>query len=82
LQYPYWPAKVMSIDVEKQQADVRFFGAHDRAYIPSHHCIIFCEKDPNKSGKGTPTNNKKGIVEALKETEEYISNIRASYGFE
>lgn len=72
----------MSIDVDKQQADVRFFGAHDRAYIPAHLCIIFCEKDPNRNNKGTPTNVKKGIADALKETDDYIKNIRALYGFE
>ena len=73
----------MSVDLEKQVADVRFFGAHDRANIQAQYCLIYSEKDPNRGGKGTPLNsNKKGIAEALKEAEEYIQNIKEIYGFE
>lgn len=72
----------MSVDADKQIADVRFFGAHDRAYIPTQQCLIYCEKDPNRVIKGTPTNNKKGIGDALQETEEYIQSVRGTYGFE
>lgn len=87
-QYPYWPAKVMSIDNQKFYADVRFFGAHDRAWVQTAHCLIFSEKDPNKVGR-TPTANsnkgttktQKGIADAMKEKDEYIQNIREKYGF-
>ncbi|KAG5680769.1 hypothetical protein PVAND_010256 [Polypedilum vanderplanki] len=84
--YPYWPAKVMSLDSTKENADVRFFGAHDRAWVPVSHCLIFSDKDPNKTGKATtPTNNKsksqKGIADAIKEKDEYIKNMREMYGF-
>jgi hypothetical protein len=75
----------MSIDANKQYADVRFFGAHDRAWVPTSQCIVFSEKDPNKLGKGTPnkTSNKtqKGIADAMKEKDEYIENMRKIYGF-
>ena len=70
------------------QVDVRFFGAHDRAWVPSVHCMLFSEKDPNKTkGSTTPTNNKnasktqKGIAESMKEKDDYIENLRAKYGF-
>ncbi|XP_070494211.1 MYND-type zinc finger-containing chromatin reader Zmynd8-like isoform X2 [Chironomus tepperi] len=86
--YPYWPAKVMSIDNQKLYADVRFFGAHDRAWVPTAHCLIFSEKDPNKMARNSsPNNNKgttktqKGIADAIKEKDEYIQNIRDKYGF-
>lgn len=78
----------MSIDA-RQHVDVRFFGAHDRAWVPSVHCMLFSEKDPNKTkGSGlTPTNNKnvsktqKGIADAMKEKDGYIENLKAKYGF-
>ncbi|KAL7033510.1 hypothetical protein ACKWTF_007618 [Chironomus riparius] len=86
--YPYWPAKVMSIDNQKFYADVRFFGAHDRAWVPTAHCLIFSEKDPNKIARASvPNNNRgasktqKGIADAIKEKDEYIQNIRDKYGF-
>jgi protein kinase C-binding protein 1 len=75
----------MSIDSAKENADVRFFGAHDRAWVPVSHCLIFSDKDPNKSGKATPTNTKsksqKGIADAIKEKDEYIQNMKERYGF-
>ena len=78
----------MSIDT-RQHVDVRFFGAHDRAWVPFVHCMLFSEKDPNKTkGSGlTPTNNKnvsktqKGIADAMKEKDGYIENLKAKYGF-
>lgn len=74
----------MSID-SRQHVDVRFFGAHDRAWVPTAHCILFCEKDPNKT-KGTvpsKTTNKtqKGIADAMKEKDDYIVKLRDVYGF-
>lgn len=27
--------------------DVRFFGAHDRAWVPARDCFLYSEKDPN-----------------------------------
>lgn len=76
----------MSID-SRQQVDVRFFGAHDRAWVPAAHCLLFSEKDPNKTKGSTPTNNKnasktqKGIADAMKEKDDYIEHLRARYGF-
>lgn len=76
----------MSIDA-RQQVDVRFFGAHDRAWVPAIHCMLFSEQDPNKTKGSTPTNNKstsktqKGIADAMKEKDDYIKNLREKYGF-
>lgn len=76
----------MSID-SRQQVDVRFFGAHDRAWVPAMHCMLFSEQDPNKTKGSTPTNNKstsktqKGIADAMKEKDDYIKNLREKYGF-
>lgn len=76
----------MSIDA-RQQIDVRFFGAHDRAWVPAAHCMLFSEKDPNKTKESTPTNSKnasktqKGIADAMKEKDDYIENLRKKFGF-
>lgn len=76
----------MSVDA-RQHVDVRFFGAHDRAWVPAAHCILFCEQDPNKTKGSTPTGNKgnsksqKGIVDAIKEKDEYIKRLRDKFGF-
>lgn len=29
--------------------DVRFFGAHDRAWVPFKECFLYSLKDPNSS---------------------------------
>ena len=76
----------MSLDA-RQYVDVRFFGAHDRAWVPATHCMLFSEKDPNKMKGSAPTNNKnasknqKGIADAMKEKDDYIENLRHKYGF-
>lgn len=75
----------MSVD-PRQHVDVRFFGAHDRAWVPALHCMLFSEKDPNKTKGSTPTNTKnsktqKGITDAMKEKDDYIANLREKFGF-
>lgn len=75
----------MSID-SRQHVDVRFFGAHDRAWVPTPQCFLFCEKDPNKTKGSTPTSkttnkSQKGIADAMKEKEDYIIKLREKYGF-
>lgn len=76
----------MSVDA-RQYIDVRFFGAHDRAWVPAAHCILFCEQDPNKTKGSTPTGTKsnsksqKGIADAIKEKDWYIKNLREKFGF-
>lgn len=44
--FPYWPAKAMSVS-HAGLVDVRFFGAHDRAWVPARDCFLYSEKDPN-----------------------------------
>lgn len=38
--FPYWPAKAMKASKENN-VDVRFFGAHDRAWIPAKDCFLY-----------------------------------------
>lgn len=44
--FPYWPAKGMTVNTSGL-VDVRFFGAHDRAWVPARDCFLYSEKDPN-----------------------------------
>lgn len=72
--FPYWPAKVMSINTSGM-ADVRFFGAHDRAWVGVKDCYLYSIKDPN-SGK----QKRNDIIECVKELELYVDNLRLIYG--
>lgn len=46
--FPYWPAKAMTTN-SSGMVDVRFFGAHDRAWVPIKDCFLYSEKDPNSN---------------------------------
>ncbi|KYB27503.1 MYND-type zinc finger-containing chromatin reader ZMYND8 isoform X1 [Tribolium castaneum] len=72
--FPYWPAKVMSIN-SAGMADVRFFGAHDKAWVSVKDCYLYSVKDPN-SGK----QKRNDIIECVKELELYVDNLREIYG--
>lgn len=50
--YPYWPAKVLQ--EQNGQVDVRFFGEHDRAWVPVAQVYMISEQYPvtNKLRKG------------------------------
>lgn len=51
--FPYWPAKAMALQ-NAQLVDVRFFGDHDRAFVPIKDCFLYSQSDPNP-----PTNKYK-----------------------
>ncbi|XP_052747585.1 uncharacterized protein LOC112058449 isoform X2 [Bicyclus anynana] len=72
--FPYWPAKGMSVN-SQGLVDVRFFGAHDRAWVPARDCFLYCEKDPNNF-KAKRTD----ILESMQEAEDHIRNISRKYG--
>ncbi len=38
--FPHWPAKAMK-STKEGSVDVRFFGAHDRAWVPSKDCYLY-----------------------------------------
>nr|XP_029733945.1 protein kinase C-binding protein 1 isoform X2 [Aedes albopictus] len=72
--FPYWPAKLMSVNVN-QLADVRFFGDHDRAWVPIKECFLFCDKDPN-----TKLQRRTNMAECMREAETYISKLKKKFG--
>lgn len=46
--YPYWPAKLMSVNQDKGTVDVRFFGdQHSRAILTAKDCLMYSRKNPS-----------------------------------
>ncbi|XP_037871760.1 MYND-type zinc finger-containing chromatin reader Zmynd8 isoform X4 [Bombyx mori] len=72
--FPYWPAKGMSVS-PAGLVDVRFFGAHDRAWVPAKDCFLYSEKDPNNF-----RTKRQDILDSMQEAEEHIRNISRKYG--
>lgn len=73
--FPYWPAKAMVIN-SAQLVSVRFFGDHDRAWVPVKDCYLYSSKDPNTCIK----NKRSNIAESIKEVEFHISKIKSRFG--
>uniref|UniRef100_A0A8D8CAC1 Protein kinase C-binding protein 1 n=1 Tax=Culex pipiens TaxID=7175 RepID=A0A8D8CAC1_CULPI len=72
--FPFWPAKLMSVN-SNQLVDVRFFGDHDRAWVPIKECLLFCEKDPN-----TKMQRRTNMAECMREAETYIGKLKRKFG--
>ncbi|XP_063372502.1 MYND-type zinc finger-containing chromatin reader ZMYND8-like [Cydia amplana] len=72
--FPYWPAKAMTVS-HAGLVDVRFFGAHDRAWVPARDCYLYCERDPNNF-----RTKRQDMLEAMQEAEQHIRNISRKYG--
>lgn len=64
----------MSVN-SQQMADVRFFGAHDKAWVSVKDCYLYSIKDPN-SGK----QKRNDIQECVKELDRYVENLKKIYG--
>lgn len=61
--YPYWPAKLMSVNIERNTVDVRYFGGeHFRAVLSPKDCFMYSEISPSAHSVG----NKQAIMEAKK----------------
>ncbi|XP_026324362.1 protein kinase C-binding protein 1-like isoform X2 [Hyposmocoma kahamanoa] len=72
--FPYWPAKGMTVNTSGL-VDVRFFGAHDRAWVPARDCFLYSEKDPNNF-----RTKRQDILDSMQEAEQHIRNISRKYG--
>lgn len=44
--FPYWPAKAMTTN-SQGMVDVRFFGDHDRAFVPIRECYLYSMDHPS-----------------------------------
>lgn len=46
--YPYWPAKLMSVNIERNTVDVRYFGEkHYRAILSPKDCFMYSHTNPS-----------------------------------
>jgi len=72
--FPYWPGKVMRVNSENT-ADVRFFGAHDRAWISLKDVYLFSEDPPAQIKK------KRGNIDScVQEVDLHIKKLRERFG--
>ncbi|CAG9826226.1 unnamed protein product [Diabrotica balteata] len=72
--FPYWPAKAMSVN-SSGLIDVRFFGAHDRAWVHWRECYLYSERDPN-----TFKQKRYDIEKCVEELVVYVENLKKIYG--
>ncbi|CAB4064780.1 Protein kinase C-binding protein 1 [Lepeophtheirus salmonis] len=73
--FPFWPAKAMRVNSD-DHVDVRFFGAHDRAWVPVRDVYIYSMEPPVPM-----KNKKKGNFEGcVQEVELYIKKITDKFG--
>ncbi|XP_011600916.2 protein kinase C-binding protein 1 isoform X1 [Takifugu rubripes] len=71
--FPFWPAKALR---EKDgQVDARFFGQHDRAWVPINNCYLMSKEIPFSVKK-----TKSIFNSAMQEMEIYVENIRKKFG--
>lgn len=73
--FPYWPAKSMSVNATTGQVNVRFFGAHDRAWINVKDCYLYSKEDPN----GTNPKKQNDIAECIKEVNTHIERLADTF---
>ena len=72
--FPFWPGKIMRVNSENN-ADIRFFGAHDRAWIPLKDVYLFSERPPQEMKK------KRGNLDScVTEVETHVKKLRDRFG--
>ncbi|XP_059165862.1 MYND-type zinc finger-containing chromatin reader ZMYND8-like isoform X2 [Physella acuta] len=71
--YPFWPAKALR--EVNGQIDVRFFGAHDRSWVPVASCFMLSKNCPVvvKKGRG-------GMDLAMKEVSIHVKKLKEKFG--
>ncbi|XP_032760676.1 protein kinase C-binding protein 1 isoform X4 [Rattus rattus] len=71
--FPFWPAKALRD--KDGQVDARFFGQHDRAWVPVNNCYLMSKEIPFSVKK-----TKSIFNSAMQEMEVYVENIRKKFG--
>ncbi|XP_037049728.1 protein kinase C-binding protein 1-like [Bradysia coprophila] len=74
--FPYWPAKVMTTNLQGM-VDVRFFGDHDRAFVPIRECYLYSKEHPNPI---TVKTKRQSISHSVVEVDKYIQKLTAKFG--
>uniref|UniRef100_A0AAY4DST5 Protein kinase C binding protein 1, like n=1 Tax=Denticeps clupeoides TaxID=299321 RepID=A0AAY4DST5_9TELE len=70
--FPFWPAKALRD--KDGQVDARFFGQHDRAWVPINNCYLMSKEIPFSVKK-----TKSIFNSAMQEMEVYVENIRRKF---
>uniref|UniRef100_A0A668AHW3 Zinc finger MYND-type containing 8 n=1 Tax=Myripristis murdjan TaxID=586833 RepID=A0A668AHW3_9TELE len=71
--FPFWPAKALRD--KDGQVDARFFGQHDRAWVPLNNCYLMSKEIPFSVKK-----TKSIFNSAMQEMEVYVENMRKRFG--
>ncbi|KAK6167767.1 hypothetical protein SNE40_021721 [Patella caerulea] len=71
--FPFWPAKALREN--DGLVDVRFFGAHDRSWVPVSNVFLLSKDCPNGQKKRSTH-----FIEAMEELERHIQQIRIKFG--
>ncbi|KAI4873767.1 hypothetical protein NFI96_010623 [Prochilodus magdalenae] len=71
--FPFWPAKALRD--KDGQVDARFFGQHDRAWVPINNCYLMSKEIPFSVKK-----TKSIFNSAMQEMEVYVENVRKKLG--
>ncbi|XP_029539540.2 MYND-type zinc finger-containing chromatin reader ZMYND8-like isoform X1 [Oncorhynchus nerka] len=71
--FPFWPAKALRD--KDGQVDARFFGQHDRAWVPLNNCYLMSREIPFSVKK-----TKSIFHSAMQEMEVYVENMRKKFG--
>jgi len=74
--FPYWPAKAMG-STNAALVNVRFFGKHDRAFVPVKDCFLYSAQNPNTQ---TSRRSARDLAECVREVEVHIEQIKRKIG--
>ncbi|XP_033162474.1 protein kinase C-binding protein 1 [Drosophila mauritiana] len=74
--FPYWPAKAMGSS-NSTLVNVRFFGKHDRAFVPVKDCFLYSAQNPNTQ---TSRRSARDLAECIREVEIHIEQIKRKIG--
>ncbi|XP_039295726.1 uncharacterized protein LOC111062131 isoform X3 [Nilaparvata lugens] len=73
--FPFWPGKVVKTNADNS-VDVRFFGAHDRAWIPVKNVYLFSKLNPCSAKH----KSKKQFDDCMIEVQQHIKKLRDRFG--
>lgn len=74
--FPFWPAKSMGVS-PNSLVNVRFFGEHDRAFVPIKDCYLYSMQDPNTQ---TGRRSARELADCIKEVDVHIERLRTKIG--
>ncbi|XP_074105009.1 zinc finger MYND-type containing 8 [Cotesia typhae] len=74
--FPFWPAKALPRINALGHVDVRFFGAHDRAWIAPKDIYLFSKEPPTS----LPKKKRYEMIDCLKEISRHTKKLEMAFG--